>query len=80
MSSKIWRATGEYLKDKRTFTFSMEMVADKEAHVREQVYSEIGSRHRVKRRRITFAEVKEIKREEVTNFDLKQILGIETEV
>ena len=80
MSSKIWRATGEYLKDKRTFTFSMEMVADKEAHVREQVYSEIGSRHRVKRRRITFAEVKEIKRSEVTNFDLKQILGIETEI
>ena len=65
MSSKIWRATGEYLKDKRTFTFSMEMVADKETHVREQVYSEIGSRHRVKRRRITFAEVKEIKEKQI---------------
>ncbi|MHA1577289.1 MAG: 50S ribosomal protein L18Ae [Candidatus Thorarchaeota archaeon] len=80
MSSKIWRATGEYLKDKRTYTFSMEMVADKEAHVKERVCSEIGSRHRVKRRRITFAEVKEIKPAEVTNFDLKKILGIETEV
>lgn len=79
MSSKIWRATGAYKKSKRTFTFSKELLAEKDSHVREKILSELGSRHRVKRRDIDIAEVKEIKPEEVTNMDLRKILGLETE-
>jgi ribosomal protein L20A (L18A) len=33
----------------------------------------------VKRKDIDIAEIKEIKPEEVTNFDLRKILGLETE-
>ena len=79
MSSKIWRAKGAYMKNKRSFTFSRELLAEKDAHVRKKILSELGSRHRVKRRDIEIAEIKEIKPEEVTNFELRQILGLETE-
>jgi len=70
---------GAYKKSKRTFTFTRELLADKDSHVREKILSELGSRHRVKRREITITEVKEIKPEEVTNFELRKILGLETE-
>ena len=80
MSSKIWRATGEYRKDRRTYKFAVEMLSLKEEHVREHVYSDIGSKHRVKRRQIEFAEVKEIKPKEVTDADLRRTLGLESEV
>ena len=57
MSSKIWRATGAYLKNKRSFTFSRELLAEKDSHVREKILSELGSRHRVKRRDIDIARI-----------------------
>jgi large subunit ribosomal protein LX len=79
MSSKIWRATGAFKKSKRRFVFRREVLADKDSHVREKILSELGSRHRVKRKDIEIAEIKEIKPEEVTNFELRKILGLETE-
>lgn len=77
--SKIWRVSGAYKKKKREFVFTRELLAEKEAHVREKVFSELGSRHRVKRREIEIKEIKEIKPEEVQNLDLRKILGLETE-
>jgi large subunit ribosomal protein LX len=79
MSTKVWRVNGSYRKNKRTFTFTKELIAAKEAHVREKVLSELGSRHRVQRRYIEFTEIKEIKPEEVTNLDLRKILGLESD-
>ncbi|KXH75750.1 MAG: hypothetical protein AM326_08630 [Candidatus Thorarchaeota archaeon SMTZ-45] len=79
MSSKIWRATGAYIKGKRKFTFTRELLADKEDHVRERIFSEMGSRHRVKRKDVEISEINEIKPEEVTNLELRRILGVETE-
>ena len=80
MSSKVWRATGEYRKKRRKFGFVKEMIAMKEAHVRERLYSEIGSRHRVKRRDIVIEEVVEIQPEELRDLDLRRILGVESEL
>lgn len=77
--SKIWRASGAYKKKKRKFVFSRELLAEKESHVREKIFSELGSRHRVKRKEIEITEIKEIKPEEVQNLDLRKILGLETE-
>ena len=77
--SKIWRASGAYKKKKRSFSFSRELLAEKESHVREKILSELGSRHRVKRREIEIKEIKEIKPEEVQNLDLRKLLGLETE-
>ncbi|MFW9961380.1 MAG: 50S ribosomal protein L18Ae [Candidatus Thorarchaeota archaeon] len=79
MSSKVWRATGEYKKNKRKFRFTRELFGEKEAHVRERILSELGSRHRVSRKYITIEEVKELKPEEITNLDLRRILGLESD-
>ncbi len=79
MSSKIWRAIGSYKKSKRTFTFTRELLADKDTHVKERILSELGSRHRVKRKDIYFTEIKEIKPEDVTSLELRKLLGLETE-
>ena len=79
MSTKIWLASGEYLKNKRKFTFSRELLGEKESHIREKILSELGSRHRVQRRLITITEIKEIKPEEVKNLELRNFLGLESE-
>ncbi len=79
MSLKIWLASGEYKKKKEKFTFSRELLGEKEAHVREKILSELGSRHRVKRREITISEIKEIKPEEVQSLELRKFLGLETD-
>jgi large subunit ribosomal protein LX len=79
MSLKIWLASGEYMKNKEKFTFSRELLGEKEAHVREKILSELGSRHRVKRREITISEIKEIKPEEVQSLELRKFLGLETD-
>ncbi|MFW9962415.1 MAG: 50S ribosomal protein L18Ae [Candidatus Sifarchaeia archaeon] len=79
MSSKIWRVTGLYKKGKRKFRFTKELLADKETHVRERILSEMGSRHRVKRKDVEISEVNEIKPEEITNLELRRLLGVETE-
>ncbi|TFG32502.1 50S ribosomal protein L18a [Candidatus Thorarchaeota archaeon] len=79
MSQKIWIATGEFKKKKRTFTFTRELLGDKESHVRERILSELGSRHRVKRKEITISEIKEIKPEDVKSLELRNFLGLESE-
>ena len=78
MDTKVWRAVGKYKKNKRTFTFTKELIALKESHARERIFSELGSRHRVKRRNIEISEVVEIKPEEVVSLKLRTILGVES--
>ena len=80
MDTKVWRAVGKYKKNKRTFTFTKELIALKESHARERVLSNLGSRHRVKRRNIEISEIVEIKPEEVVSLELRTILGVESEI
>jgi large subunit ribosomal protein LX len=79
MSIKVWRVDGEYRKKKRRFVFTKELIADKEAHAREKILSELGSRHRVKRRDIVIQDLKELKHEEITSLELRKLLGLESE-
>ncbi len=78
MSVKVWRVTGVYQKAKRKFRFSKDLVAVNEGQAKERVLSELGSRHRVKRREITIQETKEIKPEEVRSLELRRLLGVES--
>ena len=80
MSSKVWRAIGTYKKRGKTFRFSKEMLSEKEAHVKEKVMSELGSRHRVKRKDISITKVEEISPEDVTSLELRKLLGVESEL
>ncbi|MHA1771295.1 MAG: 50S ribosomal protein L18Ae [Candidatus Thorarchaeota archaeon] len=78
MSAKVWRITGEYLKLKRKYAFSKELVAVNEERAKERTLSELGSRHRVKRREIRIKDIKEIKPEEIHSLELRRLLGVES--
>ena len=80
MSSKVWRAIGVYKKKKKNYSFSKEMLCQKESHVREKVLSELGSRHRVKRKDITITKIEEISPEDATSLEIRKILGVESEI
>lgn len=67
------------MKGKKKMYFSREMIAQKEAHVRERVLSELGSRHRVKRKDIVFKEIREIDPKEAQSLEIRRALGIESE-
>jgi len=64
--TKVFRVTGEVNKQRFfiPMTFSQEIRAAKMEHAVEQVYTEMGSRHRAKRNQITIFSVEEIKPEE----------------
>ena len=79
MTEKVWRASGEYKKKNKKFVFSRELLGEKEAHVREKILSELGSRHKVKRKEITITMITEIKPEEITDLNLRKYLGLESE-
>ena len=56
------------------------MLSQKESHVREKVLSELGSRHRVKRKDITITKIEEISPEDATSLEIRKILGVESEI
>ena len=72
---KAFKVTGEISKPKLTTHFVKEVLADKGEHAVEKVYSEIGSKHRVKRCHIKITDVKEVSAEEIKNPILKKIVA-----
>lgn len=53
---KIYKANGYFLKKKKRINLSVECRASKVEHALERIYSEVGSRHRVKREEIFIAK------------------------
>lgn len=64
---KVFRITGEIQKPNLQTPFRREVVALKPEHAVEKVYTEIGSRHRVKRFQIKIISIEEISPEEARN-------------
>ena len=62
---KIFRVKGWFKQGYQKQTFTRELPALSEKHALERVYSEMGSKHKVKRNLINIEEVTEIKPEEV---------------
>jgi large subunit ribosomal protein LX len=71
---KVFKVTGEINKPKLRTPFIKEVLADKGEHAVEKVYSEIGSKHRVKRCHITICNVQEISVDQIINPTLKKIV------
>jgi large subunit ribosomal protein LX len=69
---KVFRVTGEINKPKLKTTFAKEVIADKAEHATEKIYTEIGSRHRVKRCHMKILKVEEVSPEEIANPILKK--------
>ena len=57
---KAYRATGTFRSGKRDQPYTLDVVADNEEVARELVYSNFGSRHRVKRRFVNIEALSEI--------------------
>lgn len=64
---KAFRVKGTFQMGDRWQDFTKEIVGNDENAAKEQVYSRLGSKHRVKRAKIQISEVKEISLEEVSD-------------
>lgn len=77
MSVKIFRLQGTYRRVKRTVRFSQEIRAVTENQAREQLYTQLGSFHRVKRSAITIETVEIIPPEESEKLLIRHLAGAE---
>ena len=72
---KAFRVAGSYADPRTRQPFSIEVSAENEEAVREKVLSILGSKHRLKRRKIDIAEITELSPDQVTNQVVKYEIG-----
>jgi large subunit ribosomal protein LX len=76
---KAFRVKGMFFMGDRWQGFTKEVIGEDENNVTEQVYSRLGSKHRVKRAKIQISEVTQIKEEEIIDpiilYNLKNVKG-----
>ncbi len=71
---KAFRALGEFKTGKFSWQkFSIEIAAEDEAGVTEQIYSNLGSRHKLNRSQIKIAEIKPIAGDEIISHTVKYL-------
>lgn len=68
---KLFRVTGKFLMGNRYQKFTKELLT---VDPKEKLYSELGSKHRVKRRRIKIEAIKELKKEDCKDPVLRGLL------
>jgi len=71
---KVFRVTGEIRKPNLKTSFKKEVIALKPEHAVEKVYTELGSKHRVKRFHIKILNVEEIQPQDIKNPALKKFV------
>lgn len=71
---KIFRVTGEIHKSNLKASFKKEVIALKPEHAIEKVYTELGSKHRVKRSHIRITSVEEVQPEDIKDPVLKKLV------
>jgi large subunit ribosomal protein LX len=71
---KVFRVTGEISKPNLATPFAKEVLAEKSEHAVEKIYTEIGSKHRVKRHHIKITETIEVQGDQIQNVVLKKIV------
>jgi large subunit ribosomal protein LX len=71
---KAYRATGEFKTGKFSWQkFSIEVAAENEAGVTEQIYSNLGSRHKLNRSQIKINGIQNIQGDEIVNHAVKYL-------
>ncbi|MCL2288989.1 MAG: 50S ribosomal protein L18Ae [Candidatus Bathyarchaeota archaeon] len=70
---KVFKVTGEINKPNLATPFAKEIMAEKKEHAIEKVYTEIGSKHRVKRFQIKIIETIEVPPDQIKDEILKKI-------
>jgi large subunit ribosomal protein LX len=71
---KVFRVTGEIRKPNLKTSFAKEVIALKPEHAIEKVYTELGSKHRVKRFHIKILSVDEVQPQDIKNPTLKKLV------
>jgi large subunit ribosomal protein LX len=71
---KVFKVTGEIFKPNLATSFAKEILADKSEHAVEKIYTELGSRHRVKRHHIKISSSVEVPTDQIENEVLKKIV------
>ena len=74
---KLFRVKGTFIGKKEKFTFIKEIRALNEEEVKEIIYSEIGSKHKVTRKHIQFEEIKTIDPKESKDPIVRYLSGLE---
>lgn len=77
---KVFRVTGEIRKPNLKTRFRKEVIAVKPEHAVEKVYTELGSKHRVKRFHIKISNVEEISPQEIEDPLIRKIVIGEGEI
>ncbi|MEM2875687.1 MAG: 50S ribosomal protein L18Ae [Candidatus Bathyarchaeia archaeon] len=70
---KVFRVVGEVLKPNFKTTFKKEVRALKEGDAIEKVYTELGSKHRIKRTHIKITSIEVVKPEHVKDVTLRKL-------
>lgn len=76
METKIFRISGKFRMGENLQIFTKEFRAVSEESVIEKLYTDLGSKHKVKRNRIIIDEIKEITPEEAENVYVKEMSGV----
>lgn len=75
---KVFRVMGEIQKPNLKTPFRKEVIAVKPEHAVEKVYTELGSRHRVKRFHIKISKVEEVAPQDIEDpLIRKMVIGEE---
>jgi len=78
--TKIFKVTGKMEKPNLKTTFSKEVTALKPEDAMEKIYTDLGSRHRIKRYHIKIASIKEISIKETQSLNIKKMFEEEKSV
>nr|WP_048056872.1 50S ribosomal protein L18Ae [Vulcanisaeta moutnovskia] len=78
MSIRIYKVVGRMRIGMQWQKFSLELIATKPSEAVEIAYSELGSRHKLKRSMIRIEDVKEISKDEIKRNDILQLLSMES--
>jgi large subunit ribosomal protein LX len=73
-SVKVFRITGSFKQRRETSPFSKELCALTEDQAKERLYSEFGSRNRLKRQQLRIVEIIQISTKEITDPFVKKLV------
>lgn len=73
-SVKVFRITGSFKQRREISPFSKELCALTEDQAKERLFSEFGSRNRLKRQQIHIKVITEISKEEITDPFVKKLM------
>jgi len=74
MKTKIFRIQGKFMMGNKFKPFTKELKAISEDDIREKIYSDFGSKHRINRNKIIIEDIKEISKDEVQDPLVKALI------